>query len=119
MNNMYDILAKLNSVGKQNLTEGWKGELAGGTAGGIAGTIAGNAISPGIGGMVGGALGATAGGMAGGPAGIASAAVPIIGKPIARHLMTTVPKQQNMLGNMSSDKAQAMARLMASIQANQ
>ena len=69
MNNMYDILAKLNSVGKQNLTEGWKGELAGGTAGGIAGTIAGNAISPGIGGMVGGALGATAGGMAGRAAG--------------------------------------------------
>jgi hypothetical protein len=47
------------------MSEGWKGELAGGTAGGIAGSMAGNAIVPGIGGIVGGAIGGTAGGMAG------------------------------------------------------
>lgn len=66
MENIYDILNKFNAVAdKQTLTEGWKGELAGGTAGGIAGHAAGSAIAPGIGGIVGGALGATAGGMAG------------------------------------------------------
>jgi outer membrane lipoprotein SlyB len=98
MNQMYDILAKLNSIGKTPLNEGYKGELAGGTAGGIAGTLAGNAVAPGIGGVVGGALGATAGGMAGRAAGDeidetfqlkeiapmiaigARAAIPIIGK---------------------------------------
>lgn len=33
--------------------------------------------------------------LAGGPAGTAAAAFPIIGKPIARHLMTTTPKNKN------------------------
>lgn len=60
----------------------------------------------------------TAGGMSAGPAGLAAATVPIIGKPIARHLMTTVPKQKNMIGNMTGNKAEAMARLIASFQEN-
>lgn len=61
----------------------------------------------------------TAGSLATGPVGVAGAAIPIIGKPIARKLMTTVPRTSmpNMAGNMSSDKTQAIARLLASMQA--
>lgn len=58
----------------------------------------------------------TAGAMSAGPAGLAAAAVPIIGKPVARHLMTTVPKQPNMMGNMASNRNDAMSRLVASLQ---
>jgi hypothetical protein len=54
-------------------TEGWKGELAGGTLGGVGGTVAGSAlgalaagpIGAGIGGVVGGAAGSTGGAMIG------------------------------------------------------
>lgn len=58
----------------------------------------------------------TAGAMSTGPAGLAAATVPIIGKPVARHLMTTVPKQPNMIGNMASNRSDAMTRLVASLQ---
>jgi len=55
------------------LSEGWKGELAGGTLGGVGGTVAGSAlgalaggpIGAAIGGVVGGAAGSTGGGMLG------------------------------------------------------
>lgn len=57
----------------------------------------------------------TAGSLATGPAGAMAAAVPIIGKPIARKLMTTVPKKSEPLtGNMSSTVAQALARMLSS-----
>jgi hypothetical protein len=60
-------------VNEQNATEGWKGELAGGTLGGVGGTVAGSAlgalaagpIGAGIGGVVGGAAGSTGGAMIG------------------------------------------------------
>lgn len=39
----------------------------------------------------------TAGSIASGPLGAAAAAFPIIGKPIARHLMTTVPKKNQKI----------------------
>ena len=56
------------------LSEGWKGELAGGTLGGVGGTVAGSAlgalatgspIGAAIGGVVGGAAGGTGGAMLG------------------------------------------------------
>ena len=47
------------------LSEGWKGELAGGTIGGVGGTVAGSAL----GALAGGPIGAAAGGVVGGAAG--------------------------------------------------
>jgi len=60
-----------------------------------------------------------AGGSAGGPAGILASGIPIIGKPIARHLMTKVPKtaipqSSSFMGN---EQMQALARLLASFEA--
>jgi hypothetical protein len=52
-----------------NIIEGWKGELAGGTLGGVAGADAGSALGALAGGPVGAAIGAVVGGAAGGTGG--------------------------------------------------
>jgi len=51
------------------LSEGWKGELAGGTLGGVGGTVAGSALGALAGGPVGAAIGGVVGGAAGGTGG--------------------------------------------------
>ena len=51
------------------LSEGWKGELAGGTIGGVGGTVAGSALGALAGGPVGAAIGGVVGGAAGGTGG--------------------------------------------------
>ena len=56
----------------------------------------------------------TAGSLATGPAGVAAAAVPIIGKPIARKFMTTVPKKSK---NGSFDD-RVLQRLMLGVGSN-
>jgi hypothetical protein len=51
------------------LSEGWKGELAGGTLGGVGGTVAGSALGALAGGPIGAAIGGVVGGAAGGTGG--------------------------------------------------
>jgi len=58
----------------------------------------------------------TAGSLAAGPVGVASAAVPIIGKPMARHLMTTVPKAANTAPGALDDYI--LQRLIAGVGSN-
>jgi hypothetical protein len=55
---------------------------------------------PASGGMLEPLVYGTAGGMGTGGIGIFAAGVPIIGKPIARHLMTTIPKQPTSTKNL-------------------
>ena len=64
-----------------DMSEGWKGEFAGGTAGSLAGGIAGSSAGASVGPTVGGTIGGLAGGLPGAIAGMAAgaAAGPVVG----------------------------------------
>ena len=102
-------------------TEGWKGELAGGTLGGVGGTVGGSALGALAGGPVGAAIGGVVGGAAGGTGGAMlgremtkeqqlNEIAPLLAAG-ARALMPLLSKIGPKLGQMASTAGKAGAEV--------